>query len=391
MASGGKKAPPGPAKVVASMNDLPRREFWTVVTAGFLLAINAGFINASTMVGLFGTTVSHVTGTLTRIGVKSVQGEFDIVLRETCILLGFTFGAFVGGIILRNSKFKFTRRYGAALLAESFMLYMTALAIWANSYVAPVLGAFCCGLQNAVGTVYSAAILRTTHVTGTATDIGMILGQNLAVDTHHDLWKLYVLTPLMVGYFIGSVLGCSVYQQVDYVAFIFPATFVGIIGIVQLLLIQFKIVKYQRISKERYEALRRARRAATIGAQVPLQLQGILDDRNRRSETALPANGAAGPGASGGVTAAAAGVGVGAGLAGVSATARRGASMSGGSGVGVGEMIPMEDLSMPELGDRSRDPLLVAPVPLAGESPSGDVGAAVSSPAPPDVPTSVRV
>ena len=307
-------AAPAPPKVVASMNDLPRREFWTVVIAGFLLSMNAGYINASTMVGLFGTTVSHVTGTTTRIGVKIIQGEWDVVLRETLILFAFMFGAFVGGIILRNSKFKFTRRYGAALLTESFMLYMTAVAIYTGSYIAPMVGAFSCGLQNAVGTVYSAAILRTTHVTGTATDIGMILGQNLAIDVHHDLWKLYVLSPLLIGYFIGSLIGCALYESLDFYAFLFPATFVLIIGTTQLLLIQFRIVKYKRETKDRFEAQRRARRAAASAAAAaqqqpaqvtakdtestsagaaapaaaapPPQLQELLDDRNRRSSRA---------------------------------------------------------------------------------------------------------
>jgi len=131
-----------PVKVVASMNDLPNREFWTVVTAGFLLAANAGFINAASMVGLFGTTVSHMTGTLTRLGVYTVQAKYDSVLHELVILLGFIFGALVAGVILRNHKFRFTRRYGVALLVESFMLYMTTVAIYTDSYVSPVIGAF---------------------------------------------------------------------------------------------------------------------------------------------------------------------------------------------------------------------------------------------------------
>ena len=292
-----------PAKVVASMNDLPRREFWVVVTAGFLLAMTAGFINAATMVGLFGSTVSHVTGTLTRLGVKTVQGQWDTVIRETCILLGFIFGAFIGGIILRNSKFKFTRRYGAALLAESFFLFMTMVAIYSGSYAAPILGAFSCGLQNAIGTVYSAAILRTTHVTGTATDIGMILGQNLAVEAHHDLWKLYVLVPLLVGYFIGALIGTAAYRSMDYLAFFLPATFVLLLGIGQLLLIQFRIVRYQRIGKGRFASQRAARAAGGASPAVapvanadqappppvPQEIQLALQAKNQELEVAAAA------------------------------------------------------------------------------------------------------
>ncbi|WP_156312572.1 DUF1275 family protein [Marinagarivorans algicola] len=36
-----------------------------------------------------------------------------------------------------------------------------------------------CGLQNALITIYSGAVIRTTHTTGIFTDLGIMLGSKL--------------------------------------------------------------------------------------------------------------------------------------------------------------------------------------------------------------------
>src|SRR5690606_9389894 len=65
------------------------------------------------------------------------------------------------------------RRYGVVLIVEGALL---AFAVPLLTRV-PVAGSACaaaaCGLQNAMATAYSGAVVRTTHVTGIVTDLGL--------------------------------------------------------------------------------------------------------------------------------------------------------------------------------------------------------------------------
>ena len=51
--------------------------------------------------------------------------------------------------------------------------------------------AFACGLQNALTTSYSGAVVRTTHLSGIITDIGNVLGMACRGGGASDLWYLF--------------------------------------------------------------------------------------------------------------------------------------------------------------------------------------------------------
>ena len=79
-----------------------------------------------------------------------------------------------------------------------------------------------CGLQNAMATVYSGSSIRTTHVSGLFTDLGIMLGVRLRghpIDTRK--MTLYLL--LIVGFVAGGVLGALSYYAMQFMALLFPA------------------------------------------------------------------------------------------------------------------------------------------------------------------------
>jgi uncharacterized membrane protein YoaK (UPF0700 family) len=58
--------------------------------------------------------------------------------------------------------------------------------------------AIACGMQNAMTTRYSGAVLRTTHLTGMVTDVGLLIGHMARSDRDfHDLWKLTLFLPII--------------------------------------------------------------------------------------------------------------------------------------------------------------------------------------------------
>ncbi|KAI9145170.1 hypothetical protein BKA69DRAFT_1049725 [Paraphysoderma sedebokerense] len=193
------------------MDSFKAKEFWTVVVGGTTLSTIAGFINAISLAGLFTSTVSHVTGNVTRIGLTLLAGDFWQCAIISSLVLSFMAGSFTSGFMIGNSKFQLGRKYGFALLIEAGALVLSYMLLRKEFVTGELLAAYACGLQNAMATSYSGAVLRTTHMTGICTDIGLILGQACSKRGTADTWKLKVFVPLFFGYVGGGILG-----QVSY-------------------------------------------------------------------------------------------------------------------------------------------------------------------------------
>jgi len=101
---------------------------------------------------------------------------------------------------------------------------------------------FTMGLQNAIITKISRAEIRTTHVTGMVTDIGIELGKMLywnrregAPEVAADWDKLRLLSSLVGVFFLGGVIGSLGFRWVGFVS-VFPlALLLVVLAIVPLL------------------------------------------------------------------------------------------------------------------------------------------------------------
>lgn len=80
---------------------------------------------------------------------------------------------------------------------------------------------FTMGLQNAIITKISDAVIRTTHLTGMLTDIGIALGRLMHggpedVVAHAELTRLRLLSSLVVLFFAGGVVGALGFKHVGF-------------------------------------------------------------------------------------------------------------------------------------------------------------------------------
>ncbi len=88
------------------------------------------------------------------------------------------------------------------------------------------------GLQNGMCTTFSGAVIRTTHVTGILTDIGLIIGQAIFHKrTRKHLWKLKILVPLYTSFCFGAVIGWFAIALLRNKAIFLPCAIVGCLGI----------------------------------------------------------------------------------------------------------------------------------------------------------------
>jgi uncharacterized membrane protein YoaK (UPF0700 family) len=216
-------APPKP------LHERKPEEFAAIIIGGCLLSFNAGFINAVTL-AISGLTVSHVTGDITKAALAVNQGDSFNFWMNTAIVLLFIFGSMLSGILIPYSSFHLGRAYnkifivGSGLLVISIIMHATSPE--SKSFALVV--AITCGMQNAMTTKYSNNILRTTHMTGTATDIGIVLGRIIRGRTDES-WRLAVLVPMLFSFFLGCLSGGSAEKSLGTIAlvmnlFIFAGT-----------------------------------------------------------------------------------------------------------------------------------------------------------------------
>ena len=144
------------------------------VLAGYL-AFVAGFVNSVGFI-LIGRFTSHVTGIVGAFSVELSGGDLPSAMTTVLLVVTFFVGAFVASLLLETSRFgRTSAAYGAALLVEAAVLAAFVASVGAPylSDARPVLLSFAMGMQNSLVTRLSGAVVRTTHLTGVVTDLGI--------------------------------------------------------------------------------------------------------------------------------------------------------------------------------------------------------------------------
>lgn len=201
-----------------------------VYLGGLILTLIAGIINAVGFLGAHHQALSHLSGTVTLLGTELARARYDLALHALAILAAFFAGCLLSGMIIAQGRLRLGRRYGVALSLESAALFLAVYFLRRGSLAGDYLAALACGLQNAMVTTYSGSTMRTTHMTGMVTDIGIACGHFLrgaAVDWFR--FRLYGV--LLLGFFAGGVTGALGYGRFGYDTLLFPAALSGIAGL----------------------------------------------------------------------------------------------------------------------------------------------------------------
>lgn len=235
------------------LNERKAKEKGAIIIGGCALAFNSGWVNAITISHFKGLPTTHVTGHFTMIAIDLMEGRYYMCAHRVLLILCFLFGATMTGMIIPYSSFHLGRHYSRALLLEALFLLL-ALIIEESSpgNLLFYLGcAISSGIQNAITTRYSGNILRTTHHTGTTTDIGIFIGR-MIMGNFQDSWKLYVLIPLPICYMLGGIAGVSEYHRAKHLALLFNILFILFVAASYSVYMYFNIyLTYQNVKKSK--------------------------------------------------------------------------------------------------------------------------------------------
>lgn len=194
---------------------------WWAFIGGPGLAAVAGYVNA-VFIGVMHLGVSHVSGTVSTLSIDLGTGNqvhFQMVLP---VIGGFLLGAILSGIVIGGTTLLPGRRYGVALMLEATLLAVAAVLLTDEPAHAAVVASMACGLQNGMASSYAGLILRTTHVTGVLTDIGVLIGHWLR-HRHVDGWKIAMLACLLAGFACGGLVGAVLWPLFGSRALALPA------------------------------------------------------------------------------------------------------------------------------------------------------------------------
>lgn len=194
------------------------------------LAFIAGSINAVGFLGFQHQGVTHLTGNTTLLGIAVSTGDAANVLRLSAIVGSFVAGCVFSGFLIQDSTLKLGRRYGIALIIESILLFAAVSFLRRSSSFGDYLASCACGLQNGMVSTYSGAVLRTSHVSGIVTDLGIYFGQLLRGVTV-DRRRMHLCLLLLVAFLGGSIGGALGYARFSYETLYFPAALTGCVGI----------------------------------------------------------------------------------------------------------------------------------------------------------------
>jgi uncharacterized membrane protein YoaK (UPF0700 family) len=193
------------------------------ITAGAIIfTLTAGFVNAIGFLGVHHHGLSHVTGQVTMVSIRLADGDLETALKAVLVGLWFFVGAVLSGIIIQRAELsRKGRRYGVAMLVESVLLMVATWLLARGDDRGEYVAATACGLQNAMATSYSGAILRTTHMTGVVTDLGILIGHWVRRE-RLETQKLQLLSTLLGGFLVGGTLGALTFQRAGSWSLLIP-------------------------------------------------------------------------------------------------------------------------------------------------------------------------
>jgi len=199
---------------------------------GTVLAFVAGATNAGGFLAV-GQYTSHMTGILSSVADNAVLGQFALALGGLGAVLAFLLGAMTTAWMVNwGLRHQLRSAYGLPLLLEAalllvFGLFGAAIGLMTAVFLplTVVLLCFIMGLQNAVITKISRAVIRTTHITGLLTDFGIELGKLLYVNRHPDQKpvranrdRLRVHGQLIASFFVGGLAGALGFKYAGYIS-----------------------------------------------------------------------------------------------------------------------------------------------------------------------------
>lgn len=206
-----------------------------------LLAFAAGCVNTGGYLACH-RFVTHVTGFATLAGVAAAEGSGAHALQILSVPIYFLLGVMTSAFLIeRKINQNKVPQYALVMSLVAGLLTLSGLGGYfgwfgefggaegtLGDYLLLSLLCMASGIQNAALTSSSGATLRTTHLTGITTDLGIGLMRLTSLSRkdnqhHQELRANFLRVGTIVAFMLGSAIGAVAFLRWNYLGFLLPA------------------------------------------------------------------------------------------------------------------------------------------------------------------------
>lgn len=219
-----------------TLDDLYRPRY---VILWMLLALKAGYLNAAGFLAT-GKFVSHVTGFGTQVGISIAHEDYLFGSELLIIPIAFILGSSVPAWVLDHeySKHRLPKYHYVQMLVTLGLGIILILGVQGafgefatvvdDQHDIILIGLLCfvLGMKNGLTTWATFGKIRTTHLTGLATDIGLHLpklfrnNNQSRMPEKRSVNTVRVLT--FLSFSLGSLVSAFIFPRYEYQGLIFP-------------------------------------------------------------------------------------------------------------------------------------------------------------------------
>lgn len=207
-----------------------RRSFFHNLRLAILLSLNAGFINAAGFIA-FAVLTTNVTGHAALLAVNIGNARWRAARMVALWLFLFLAGAFASSVYIRKAGEDKPYTYTIPIVLIILILLFTTIfghnydgSLVKTEYFAGSL-LFAMGMQNALVSMISGSVVRTTHLTGMFTDLGVDLSALVLKSKTPDnslRRKIVLRLSIIICFLAGGLLGGYLFVNYKYKAFLVP-------------------------------------------------------------------------------------------------------------------------------------------------------------------------
>ena len=231
-----------------------RRTFYHNLRLASTLSFVAGLVN---IVGVLSvaTLTTNITGHFAFLAEEVSLKNYAKAITYIFYVLFFLLGAFTCNFLVELVSIKKPRiSHALPMFIEILILTTIGFSTDLNPlYIAYAL-LFTMGLQNALVTNISQSIVRTTHLTGLFTDLGINLSQLFFTKKENEMKRLsrsiYLRISIILFFFIGGVLGGLL-----FVSFQLKVLFMAVLLLIIALFLD-NVIIYYNLARRKMKAIK---------------------------------------------------------------------------------------------------------------------------------------
>ena len=218
-----------------------------------LLSFVAGIVNVTGVLSVQ-TLTTNVTGHFAYFAEEIMKRDYTAAITFFIFTIFFLFGAFTSNFLAESISKKHPNLSHVIPISLEMIILIGVGIFGAQSALSSIEGKwiafamlFAMGIQNSLVTKISQSTVRTTHLTGLFTDLGIELSQLFFYKKPEENKKLktsiYLRLSIIIFFFLGCILGGFLYNLLEMKTLFVAATFLLFALLYDYIRLQFHVIK----------------------------------------------------------------------------------------------------------------------------------------------------